>query len=273
MALALLLAAGFALAAFHSGDRHGRLDPRSADRYDSRAVAQLLTERGVALQVTTRLDGALARTGPHTTLLVTSPDLLTPGRQHRLRDATEGAAGRTVLLAAGPSSVGALAPGVRTANTVPVTTRDPGCSLPAARTAGPARTGGLRYASDASDGSNTVDCYPGDGLPTLLHVKEKRAGDTVLAGAPDFLSNDHLADQGNASLALRLLGSRPHLVWYLPSLTDTSSAGNGDDPGGGGAEGERSFADLIPPGWLWGTLNSPSPPCSPPSGGPAAWVP
>jgi FAD/FMN-containing dehydrogenase len=35
------------------------------------------------------------------------------------------------------------------------------------------------------------------------------------------------------------------LVWYLPSLSDTSAAD---------ADDERSFFDLLPSGWLWGTL-------------------
>ncbi|OSC55331.1 hypothetical protein B5181_36170, partial [Streptomyces sp. 4F] len=66
---------------------------------------------------------------------------------------------------------------------------------------------------------------------------------TVVLGAPDILFNNHLDEHGNASLALQLLGSRDHLVWYLPSVSDTTAP---DD--------ERSFFDLLPSGWLWGTL-------------------
>ncbi|MFJ1680798.1 DUF4350 domain-containing protein [Streptomyces sp. NPDC088251] len=247
LALLLLVAAGIALAAVRSGDQHGRLDPRSADPYGSRAVAELLKDRGVSVQVVTTLDEAAAQVGPETTLLVTSPDLLTPHQQRGLRAATAESAGRTVLLAAGPTSVGTLVPGVRAEPAGPVATRAARCSLPAARNAGDAETGGFRY---ASNGLDTLACFPSDGLPTLLLVKQG-AGDTVLLGAPDLLHNDRLGNQGNASLALQLLGSRPHLVWYLPSLIDTSAAtGNGDD----GARDNRSFADLIPRGWLWGTL-------------------
>lgn len=73
LALLLLVAAGIALAAVRSGDQHGRLDPRSADPYGSRAVAELLKDRGVSVQVVTTLDEAAAQVGPETTLLVTSP--------------------------------------------------------------------------------------------------------------------------------------------------------------------------------------------------------
>ncbi|MEU8703414.1 DUF4350 domain-containing protein [Streptomyces sp. NPDC048680] len=255
LAVLVLVAAGVAVAATHSGDRHGRLDPRSADRYGSRAVAELLKDRGVSVRVVATLQDATSAVGPDTTLLVTAPNLLTPGQQNTLRAATTDTAGRTVLLAAGPPSVGALAPGVRAESSAPVTTRAPRCSLDAAQQAGDVETGGFRYSSDSLD---TLACYPAGGLPSLLLLQEPAAGDTVLLGSPEILYNDRLDKQGNASLALQLLGSHSHLVWYLPSLTDSSAStsGGGDDGGAGdeSAGGESSFIDLIPPGWLWGTL-------------------
>nr|WTB31626.1 DUF4350 domain-containing protein [Streptomyces sp. NBC_00830] len=249
-ALLLLVAAGIVLATARSGDQHGRLDPRSADQHGSRAVAELLKDRGVSVRVTTTLDEATAATGPDTTLLVTTPNLLTPHQQNELRAATIDSAGRTVLLAADPPSVDALAPGVHANSSGPVTARAPQCSLPAAHTAGDADTGGFRY---TADGLDTIGCYPSGNVPTLLLVQEKGAGDTVLLGSPDLLYNNRLASQGNASLALQLLGSRPHLVWYLPSLTDPSATRNRDGVDDGTGD-DRSFVDLIPSGWLWGTL-------------------
>ncbi|MFF9591033.1 DUF4350 domain-containing protein [Streptomyces sp. NPDC014646] len=245
LALLVLLAAGVALASVRSGDQHGRLDPRSADRYGSRAVAELLKGRGVSVRVATTLAEATTGLGPDTTLLVTSPDLLAPHQQEELRARTAHSGGRTVLLAAGPPSVGTLVPGVRAKSAGPTTTRDPECALPAARRAGGIETGGFRYAS--GDLAATA-CFPSNGLPTLL-LFEQGAGETVLLGSSDLLHNDRLDDQGNASLALQLLGSRPHLIWYLPSLTDTGAISGHD-----GEHADRGFTDLIPRGWLWGTL-------------------
>ncbi|MEU2670801.1 DUF4350 domain-containing protein [Streptomyces sp. NPDC007164] len=250
LALLVLVVAGIALATVRSGDQHGLLDPRSADRYGSRAVAELLKERGVSVRVVTTLDDATAAVGPDTTLLVASPNLLAPRQQGELRAATDSSAGRTVLLAAGPPSVRTLVPGVGAKSAGPVATRSPECSLPAARSAGDAETGGFGY---ASDGLDTIGCFPSGGLPTVL-LLEQGAGDTVLLGSPALLRNDRLANQGNASLALQLLGSRPHLVWYLPSLADTSAASENEGAEGVGTSDDRSFADLIPQGWLWGTL-------------------
>ncbi|MGW2419375.1 DUF4350 domain-containing protein [Streptomyces sp. NPDC001709] len=244
LAAVLILAAAVAMAAVRSTDRHGELDPRSTDPYGSRAVARLLADRGVSTRVVTTLGAARTAAGPDTTLLVAVPDLLTRSQQAQLRRATAASGGRTILVAAGSSSVEQLAPGV-TADPATSTgsTLAPDCALPEARRAGSADTGGIRYTTTHL---NADSCYPSARLATLLRIPEASGGgDTVVLGAPDILFNDHLDKQGNASLALQLLGSRPHLVWYLPSLSDASATGTGD---------RKDFLDLLPSGWLWGTL-------------------
>ncbi|WP_406477082.1 DUF4350 domain-containing protein [Streptomyces sp. NBC_01615] len=242
LALVILLVAAIAIAAIRSGAQHGRLDPRSADPYGSRAVAELLADRGVSTRVVTTLDEARAAAGSDTTLLIAAPDLLTKRQQTLLHTATENSDGRTILISPGSPSLGTFAPGVTADPAVSFdSTLSPGCSLPVATRAGSADTGGVRY-------TTTIDadaCYLSDGLPTLLRIPATSgSGDTVVLGAPDILYNDRLDEQGNASLALQLLGSRSHLVWYLPSLSDTSATDAGD----------QSFFDLLPSGWLWGTL-------------------
>ncbi|MEU5975223.1 DUF4350 domain-containing protein [Streptomyces sp. NPDC047315] len=242
LGLTVLITAGIVIAAMRSGDRHGSLDPRSADRSGSRAVAELLEDRGVTVRVAGTIREATAAVGPDTTLLVAAPDLLTDGQQRTLRRATNDSGGRTVLVAPGPASLGTLAPGVRSAATTRVTAVDPECSLPAARNAGDVDLGGEQYA--VTDGPGTDSCYPVDGLPTLVRT-DTGAGDTVVLGAPDILQNERLDKNGNASLALQLLGSRSHLVWYLPSASDGSTAPD---------DGDESFLDLLPSGWLWASL-------------------
>ncbi|MBD9733166.1 DUF4350 domain-containing protein [Streptomyces sp. H28] len=244
LALVLLLVGAVVIAVVRADTHHGALDPRSADPHGSRAVAELLADRGVDTRVVTTLEEAATAAGPDTTLLVAVPDLLTPPQQSRLHDATADAGGRTVLVASGSASVERLAPGVTAAPATSLdSTLSPDCALPAARRAGSADVGGLRYTTTHVGAD---ECYPSERLATLLRIPAATGdGDTVLLGSPDILLNDKLAEQGNASLALQLLGSRPHLVWYLPTLADTSAASE---------DGGRSFFDLIPSGWLWGTL-------------------
>ncbi|MFZ3557909.1 DUF4350 domain-containing protein [Streptomyces sp. BH055] len=245
LALVFLLVAAVVIAVVRSGDQHGALDPRSADERGSRAVAELLADRGVDTRVVTTTAEARAAAGPDTTLLVAAPDRLTARQQSQLQSATADSGGRTVLVAPGTSAVETLAPGV-TADPEPAADKPlaPGCALPEARRAGPANTGGHRYDTTLTGADS---CYPSHGSPTLLRLPSPSGeGDTIVLGSPDIVINDTLDEQGNASLALQLLGSHPHLVWYLPSLSDDSAAD--------GAQNDRSFIDLIPKGWLWGTL-------------------
>ncbi|MFF4259088.1 DUF4350 domain-containing protein [Streptomyces sp. NPDC001663] len=244
LAVVLLLVGAVAIAVIRSDSRHGELDPRSVDPYGSRAVAELLADRGVSTRVVTTLDEARAAAAPDITLLVAVPDRLTHRQQTRLHSAIAGSDGRTVLVAPGSWSVERLAPGV-TAD--PATSFDstlsPKCALAGARRAGSADTGGIRYTTTHLDAD---ECYPSQRLATLLRIPETSGdGDTVILGAPDILFNDRLDKQGNASLALQLLGSRPHLIWYLPSLSDTAATDTDD---------EKGLFDLLPAGWLWGTL-------------------
>ncbi|MFJ3938834.1 DUF4350 domain-containing protein [Streptomyces parvus] len=258
----ILVVAGITFAAVRSGTNHGQLDPRSADPKGSRAVAELLKARGVSVTVATTLDEATTAAGPDTTLLVAGPNLLTRSQQLRLEEAASDSAGRTLLVAPGPGATTRLAPGIRAESHQAVSALAPACELPAARRAGTADMGGTRYTTQEP---TAVTCYPSAGLPSLVVLPTGAGGDTVVLGSPDILHNERLDKQGNASLALQLLGSRPHLVWYLPSLTDPSATTDDGAPGDGDEERseggarndtaeESSFLDLVPSGWLWGTL-------------------
>lgn len=247
LVLALILIGGIALATVRSTESHGALDPRSADPTGSRAVAELLRDRGVTVTTATTLDEATAATDTRATLLVTTPDLLTETQQAALRETMTHSA-RTVLVGAGLASLPTLAPEVTSAADTPVTNRAPACTLPAATRAGSVELGGERYV--ITPGTEADACYPSDGRPTLVRLPgDTGTADTVLLGSPDILFNSRLDQQGNASLALQLLGSQPHLVWYLPSLADTSATA--DAPTGDTTD---NFLAHVPSGWLWGTL-------------------
>ncbi|MFF3678974.1 DUF4350 domain-containing protein [Streptomyces sp. NPDC002120] len=243
-ALAVLTTGVIILAALNSGTRHGYLDPRSADPLGSRAVAELLKARGVTTRVVTTAAEAAEATGPRTTLLVTDPDRLGSTQRRTIRSAIDLSGGRTVLLAPGNHSLADLSPGVRAQGDATTDAPAPDCALPAATSAGRAATGGgLRYTTTLP---GATACYPSGGHPTLLTLPAGTGGDTVLLGSETILLNESLAEEGNASLALQLLGSRPDLVWYLPSLADS-------DPDAGAGE-DKSLFDLVPSGWSWALL-------------------
>ncbi|MEU3772605.1 DUF4350 domain-containing protein [Streptomyces sp. NPDC032472] len=244
-ALGILLVAAVALAALGSDSRHGRLDPRSADPEGSRAVAELLRARGVDTRVVTTAREAAEAAGPRTTVLVAHPDRLGPAQQRALRSAIDLSGGRTVLLGPDSTALDSLAPAVHTAGDAHEPALAPACTLPAAATAGRADTGsGHRYTTTAHGAQS---CYPSGGRPTLLVLPSATAGgDTVVLGSETVLLNRTLATEGNASLALQLLGTRPDLVWYLPSPADQQDA-DADTA-------DKSFLDLVPAGWSWALL-------------------
>ncbi|MDF2444223.1 MAG: hypothetical protein JWR01_2426, partial [Subtercola sp.] len=135
---------------------------------------------------------------------------------------------RIVLVQPDIFTLDALAPGVSVTGVVgsPVTA-DAGCALPVAERAGTISTSGSGYRLDAGSGSGGTgaECFPaGDGGFSL--VQEQR-GDSVVTvlGASGILTNEHIIEAGNASLALGLLGGVDHLVWYLPTAADLPTTG------------------------------------------------
>ncbi|MFI8852180.1 DUF4350 domain-containing protein [Streptomyces sp. NPDC053499] len=238
LAAAVLALAGTTLAALRSGEHTGSLDPRSATPYGSKALSRLLADRGVHTKILSTSAAARRQAGPDTTLLVPFPNALSERQLSDIRAATR-RSGRTVLLAPGPAATAALIHGIRTTGRTTVRPTPPDCDFPVARRAGDTDLGGYGYTTDAD---RAESCYLSDGRANLLRLPSSAGRDTVLLGAADPLHNKHLADHGNASLSLQLLGSRPRLLWYLP--TDATPA-DGQ---------ERGFFDLLPRGWSWAAI-------------------
>ncbi|WP_313896332.1 DUF4350 domain-containing protein [Streptomyces sp. YIM 98790] len=262
LGLAVLVLAGLVLGLLRSGDG-GRLDPRSPTPAGTRAVARLLAERGVDTTVVTTTAEAAASVGPDTTLLVAAPELLAASQWDTLYGAAAGSGVRTVLLTPTPPALDRFAPGVTIGGYADPAEREPGCTDQAALRAGSARLGGWTYRTGpgtAASVDRLSGCYRADGLPTLLTLTGGTApeeggpdDETVLLGASDPLQNQHLDDLGNASLALQLLGSRPHLVWYLPSPDDVPTGPEGEREDLPFAQGD-GLLGLLPAGWRWAAL-------------------
>lgn len=207
-----------------SGDG-GRLDPGSVDPAGSRALARLLAGQGVQVDAVHSVADA-ERASAGATVLVTQSDLLGPEQWRALK------ADDLVLIAPGQDAVDAVVPGTRVGGTVDVADREPGCGLANAVAAGVATMGGSTYRT------RETACY----AATL--VQSTVDGRTVtLLGTGEPLTNDRLDEQGNAALAMRLLGRHDRLVWFMPSLADPALR-----------PGERSLVDLVPDGVTFGLL-------------------
>lgn len=230
--LAALLVAALVLGALSSGGSGRALDPGSYSPDGSRAVAALLEDGGVAVRVVGDLPELRAALRPGTTVLVPEPQALTDDELGALA----GLDADLVVTGAQDRAVDALGLPVAAAP-ADVAVHRPACDLPAAVSAGTALVGGVAYA--ARPGTPAIGCYATGGRPTLLALPAER---TVLVGAADLLTNDELDREGDAALAVGLLGGGEQVLWLLPRA-------------GRPLTGERpSLTDLVPDAVPWGAL-------------------
>jgi hypothetical protein len=212
------------------------LDPESPAQGGGRALVRLLGQRGVDVQVSR--DGADAaarmRSAPGATLLVVRSERLGP----RQLDALRLVPGDLVLVEPDRRTLERLAPGVRQATQSFTGVAEPRCGLAAAAMAGQVD---FQRAQTYEAPDSAAKCYPDEGLPRMVRLPVGGRTVTVLGSGRPF-GNDNLAKDGNAALGINVAGARPSLVWLVPGLPQ---AGEG---------GDKSFAELVPPGVKLGFL-------------------
>jgi len=214
------------------------LDPASNAPDGSRALSDMLGERGFTVVPADSAASALAALGAGTgsasngrgaaTLVVTSPSLLTSAERLRLGHARAD----LFLVEPGPAALAALARGVVAVHNSATGYGRlvmPRCDLAAARLAGSANVGGHGYRAPAA----TAGCYPVDGSPSMVRYATPQRTITILgSGAP--LTNIELADNGNAALTLNLLSAHWRIVWLTPEPTRPAAASHPGQPGRAG---------------------------------------
>nr|WP_240897224.1 DUF4350 domain-containing protein [Kineococcus vitellinus] len=214
---ALVLAVLLLVALLSPRTNRESMSPSSVAPAGARALAQVLGEQGVRVREErswAAAQQALSGADDGATVLVTAPELLSADRLRAL--AASGA--DLVLLRPRAAALAALTGGVRVGTTSAATDRDPGCDAPAAVAAGRARAGGTAYA--VAPGAPALSCYGG----SYVQQRLDGGGRLVVLGQPGLLTNRWVAQEGNAALALHVLGGREELVWYLPDPLDAESA-------------------------------------------------
>lgn len=234
--LALVLLAGVLLAVTSGSPGNGRLDPDAPDPSGGRALAQVLGDQGVEVEKVTTVSAMVQRTAGGDTLLVVDPELLASADAEAVRSTI----GIDLVIVASRRP-DRFVPGVEATPSAPGV-RAPGCSLPVARRAGRVDAGLIGYDVSGTSAASGARCFARDGIASLVQAQIEGRSVTLVGSGAAF-TNARLDDEGNAALALGLLGGNEHLVWFLPPRTSrtSSSAGSG-----------TSFYDLVPDGIWWG---------------------
>ncbi|GAA3189364.1 DUF4350 domain-containing protein [Nonomuraea roseoviolacea] len=208
-----------------------RLDPDDTSLDGSRALAQLLRARGVSVDRADSVTRAreLAKGGDRLLLVTDTSFVLDP--------AGVAAIPGDRVVVGDLYRLDLLAPGVRSSAQVGQRSREPECPLPAARAAGSAFMGGAAFTVPRG----ATGCYPaGDDGWTLVSLPNA-GGTTTVVGDGAFMTNRRLAEDGNAALALDLLGTAKAVTWLVEPPEEDTVAG----PAG------QSVYDLMPPGVPW----------------------
>jgi hypothetical protein len=226
----LVAIAGFALQG--AGVEGDPLSPNNAAPAGSKAVFEVLGAQGVDTHFAESLEEAEDAAGDYeqTTILIYDPErYLTP---FKLRQAAK-LGEHVVLVDPDFDQLREVTPDVSLAGFADEEL-DADCDLPAATRAGTVvgEATGFRVTGDDAD---AVLCFgSGDDVYSLIQLT---GGSSLTSTAPDqrrtvlgawsALTNGTIAREGNAALALNLLGDHETLVWYIPGFDDLDGTGAG----------------------------------------------
>lgn len=226
----MVIAAGVVIALLQPSVSSSYLDPNGTFPTGGHALADLLADRGQRVIRT----AAPAEASPGAALeLLTSPQLLTSaqlGKAARFN-------GDILLIAPDSRALRALAQRVSIVGpSAGLGATQPACTAQPAALAGDAYLGGP--ALSTSD-SAAKECYPRTrGNPGYFLIQYHADGRTITVlstGAP--LTNQYLAEGGDAALALNLLRSASQITWVVPTAAAPPA-----QPG----TGQRTFFSLVP---------------------------
>ena len=237
VALGLLLVVLLALSAQRPT---ADLDPEGTGPEGARALAEVLRQQGVEVEVVRSID-ALEATDPQgdTTVFVGDPTNLGPGAAVRLA-ASSSQAARLVLLGVDSdqlSDIGLPVEAFGGGGLDLVAGCDSAVVHPRDRVS--AWDGRYVLTDDATGARSCFVLPSAEGAPdepdpdaafgaALVQLEATAAlPETIVAGVGPAWTNENIADDSHAGPAVRALGSTPRLVWYQPGTADALAPGIG----------------------------------------------
>lgn len=193
------------------------LDAGNPAPQGSRALVEVLKQHGVDVVTTGSLKETRAALGDpaDTTVMLYDPQSIMTAEQ---RDSLLSLGTEVVAVEPDLLALRDLAPGVGLVGEVSGSFRAD-CSVEAVRKAGTVTASGLGYRLTPDTGDPATACLSRDGASGLIRLDEGDRAITVL-GLGTALQNGTITRDGDAALALNLLGSRHTLIWYISTIDD-----------------------------------------------------
>lgn len=199
------------------------LGPDNPAPVGSKALVEVLRQHGIDVTEARSVHAALdAARGGATVFLYDEFALLDDERLGELAAASE----RLVVAEPAFATLGVLAPGVRLAGAATGALDDVACDVRAAERAATLSDGQrLLTIDDAARDDGWRGCFrDGDFGYAIAVGPGPSGGELSLVAAATVFTNERVDDEGNAALAIGLLGASDELVWYLPGPGDADSA-------------------------------------------------
>lgn len=209
VALVVIVAVvGLRVAATAPGAR-GALDPEARDDAGALALAEILRDQGVEIDVHRSRIDARAALDENTTLVMANPYTLTDEALETLTAPAE----RVVFLSTSTHLLNELGIGDNAGGTLPAATAE--CDVPEFAKVGTIRADRLFTPADG------VQACFGDAEGAAVLVDRRSRPQRIAVEGARLFSNASLAENGNAALGLALLGQTDRVVWYVPSFADS----------------------------------------------------
>lgn len=186
------------------------LDPDGLRSTGAHAIAEILRDQGVDVEVVRSRNDVASALRPGSTLALTNPAALT---DEAVEDLIEPA-----------SSVVFLSTATRILSLV-----DAGAYAPAGSAAAVgadcdadqfARIGVITPSQYFKPAPGVTGCFRSADDAAAVLIDDRGDQQIATIDAVTLFNNENLATDGNAALAVALLGQSDHLVWYVPSVAD-----------------------------------------------------
>lgn len=192
----------------------GALDPEGVGDTGAMALAEILRDQGVEVEVHRSRAEARRAIDANTTLVMANPVTLSDEGVAELVAPAE----RVVFLSTGTHLLGLFDLGENgTTGSEPVSAL---CDLPEFAKVGTIRPDRAFVPADGVQG-----CF-GDAEGAAVLVSDDDGVRISAVEGARLFSNARLAENGNAALGLALLGQTDKVVWYVPSFEDTDYEGD-----------------------------------------------